>query len=52
MGAPPYLDTARRLLGKTTEAFGARALEVVERMEGEFEDAMAAMTLSEAAGHD
>lgn len=34
MGAPPYMDTARRLLGKTIEAFGDLAPKVVERMEG------------------
>lgn len=43
----PDMETARRLLNETIEAFGARAPKVVERLEAGFEDAMAVMALPE-----
>lgn len=41
------METARRLLNETIEAFSARAPKVVERLEAGFEDAMAVMALPE-----
>ncbi len=41
----PDMETARRLLNETIEAFGARAPKAVERLEAGFEDAMAVMAL-------
>lgn len=43
----PDMETARRLLNETIEAFGARAPKAVERLEAGFEDAMAVMALPE-----
>jgi transposase-like protein len=42
----PDMETARRLLNETIEAFGARAPKAVERLEAGFEDAMAVMALT------
>ncbi len=41
----PDMETARRLLDETIEAFSARAPKAVERLEAGFEDAMAVMAL-------
>jgi len=41
----PDLETARRLLNETIDAFGARAPKAVARLEAGFEDAMAVMAL-------
>jgi transposase-like protein len=41
----PDMETARRLLNETIEAFVARAPKAVERLEAGFEDAMAVMAL-------
>ncbi len=41
----PDMETARRLLNETIEAFSARAPKAVERLEAGFEDAMAVMAL-------
>lgn len=41
----PDMETARRLLDETMEAFGTRAPKAVERLEAGFEDAVAVMAL-------
>lgn len=41
----PDMETARRLLNETMDAFGSRAPKAVERLEAGFEDAMAVMAL-------
>lgn len=43
----PNMETARRLLNETIEAFGNRLPKAVERLEVGFEDAMAVMALPE-----